>query len=66
MNENFETWFTECVIHAVKSPMVPDLYAWDLNNCASWLDKYNKGLSPSEAIEIRFNNEAARPTTAKN
>ena len=53
--DDFDEWFADCIIYAVNNPSNRwDNYLWDINNNNYWLDFYNKGLKPSNSVNLYF------------
>lgn len=50
----FIQWFAECIIYCAENHVGPDDYTWDINNCDQWKERFDKGMSPKEAVMDEF------------
>lgn len=49
----FQMWFANCAVICANDSSYPD-YTWDLKNCQNWQDRFEKGISPEDAVNIEF------------
>lgn len=50
----FESFFVECILICVNEFIAPDDYFFDLRNPGVWLNKFNFGMTPRDAVNSVF------------
>jgi hypothetical protein len=50
----FQVFFCDCVIFCAQNNVGPDDYVWDYYNPGIWLEKFNRGMSPEDAVNSVF------------